>query len=98
MSNVSLKFPSTHILWLFRRTISLVWLQVNPALRTLTCACNAENIHVAISSFGAEIVEPKSLLTETTLDNGYNVGHACLAALKTSNNSLLLFADKNLKD
>jgi len=95
MKNVTLKFPSTHILWLFRRTISLVWLQVNSALRTLTCACNAENIHVAISSFGGEVVEPKSFLTQITLDNEYNDEHACLGALKTSNSSLLLFADNS---
>jgi len=71
MKNVTLKFPSTHILWLFRRTISLAWLQVNPALKTLTCACNAEDISVAISSFGAEIVEPKSFLTQIILDDDY---------------------------
>ena len=71
MKNVTLKFPSTHILWLFRRTISLAWLQVNPALRTLTCACNVEDINVAISIYGAEIVEPKSFLTQIILDNDY---------------------------
>jgi hypothetical protein len=72
MKNVTLKFPSTQILWLFRRTISLTSLQVNPALRTLTCACNVEDINAAISSFGAEIVEPKSFLTQIISDNNYN--------------------------
>jgi hypothetical protein len=72
MKNVTLKFPSTHILWLFRRTLSLAWLQVNPALKTLTCACNVEDINVAISSYGAEIVEPRSYLTQIILDNDYN--------------------------
>ncbi len=71
MKNVTLKFPSTHILWLFRRTISLAWLQVNPALRTLTCECNVEDINAAISSYGAEIVEPKSFPTQIILDSDY---------------------------
>jgi hypothetical protein len=57
---------------LFRKTISLASLQVNPVLRTLTCACNAQDINVAISSYGAEIVEPKSFLTQIILDNDYN--------------------------
>jgi hypothetical protein len=57
MNNVTLQFPSTHILWLFRRTISLVSLQVNHALRTLTCDCYEEDINIALSSFGAEIIE-----------------------------------------
>jgi hypothetical protein len=60
--DVTLKFPSTHILWMFRRTLKLVSLQVNSALRTLTCACNSEDINVAVSSYGAEIVEPKGFL------------------------------------
>jgi hypothetical protein len=55
-NDVTLKFPSTHVLWMFRRTLKLVSLQVNAALRTLTCACNSEDISVAISSYGAEIV------------------------------------------
>lgn len=63
MNNVTLQFPSSHILWLFRRTIKLVWLQVNPALRTLTCECCAEDINIAISSYGAEIIETKSPVT-----------------------------------
>ena len=72
MKNVTLKFPSTHILWLFRRTINLAWLQVDPALRTLTCACNVEDINVALSSYGAEIVEQRSFLTQIVLDSDYN--------------------------
>lgn len=59
MRNVTLQFPSTHILWLFRRTISLLSLQVNPTLRTLTCECYPEDINVAVSSYGAEIIETK---------------------------------------
>jgi hypothetical protein len=55
-NDVTLKFPSTHILWMFRKTLKLVSLQVNAALRTLTCKCNSEEINVAISSYGAEIV------------------------------------------
>lgn len=60
MKNVTLQFPSARILWLFRRTINLLRLQVNPTLRTLTCECCAEDINIAISSYGAEIIETKS--------------------------------------
>lgn len=60
MKKVTLQFASLHILWLFRRTIRLLWLQVDPGLKTLTCECCTEDINVAVTSFGAEIVESRT--------------------------------------
>lgn len=57
MKNVTLQFPSTHILWLFRRTMNLLSLQVNPALKRLRCECKVEDINIAVSTYGAEIIE-----------------------------------------
>ena len=60
MKIVTLQFPTTHTLWMFRKSISLVWLRVNRDLRTLTCECVAEDIEIAKASYGAKIVETES--------------------------------------
>lgn len=62
MKNVTLQFSSNHILWLFRRTISLEWLRVNPDLRTLTCACSDKDINVAVCLYEAKIIETESFV------------------------------------
>lgn len=60
MKNVTLQFPSNHNLWLFRKTIKLPSLRVNRVLITLTCACFADDINIAVTSYGAKIVETES--------------------------------------
>ncbi|MGZ6491673.1 MAG: hypothetical protein ACXVDU_16870 [Bacteroidia bacterium] len=60
MKIVTLQFPTTHSLWMFRKTISLVWLRVNRDSRTLTCECFPEDTKIAIALYGAKIVETES--------------------------------------
>jgi hypothetical protein len=56
-NRISLQFNDAHSLWLFAQQLSSKSLEIMPANRILQCECSESEINLALSKYGARILE-----------------------------------------